>query len=117
MLHPPEPRPQRTHNHPDRDLITPAMRDHNVRMALRRLDERKVHRADGPEVLLHDRVEVPPAILDVAQEPSNDPDVIVGVDEIFTSSCLRIASIPRTRMPSTTSTGAGCTTVGVAARA
>src|SRR5205807_7793039 len=55
-------------HHLDGDVVEPSVRDDDVRVPLRGLDEAEVHRADGAEVLFDDAVEIAAAFLDVPRD-------------------------------------------------
>jgi len=46
-----------------------------------RLDKLQVHRLDSPQILVDDRLHGPSAFRDVALQPSDEPRVVIGVDE------------------------------------
>jgi len=66
-----------------------------------------VHRANGLVVLLAHLRERAPTLLEIAADAPHEADVGVGIHEDFTWRRARSRSSASTRIPSTTSTGAG----------
>jgi len=60
-----------------------APRHYDIRVTLAGLDELKVHRLDGGEILLDDLVQRPAALVSVTLDATYQSDVGIGVDEHF----------------------------------
>src|SRR5207244_6987104 len=64
----------------DRDEVVSAFGDDEIRVALRRLDELEVHRANARLVLTNDLIQGAASLGDVALESPDETDVRIGVD-------------------------------------
>ncbi len=70
-------------DHVNCDLVPAALRDDDIRELLRGLDKGLVHRLDGGEVLVDDRIQRAAALLYIALDSPQDADIRVGIDENF----------------------------------
>src|SRR2546423_7706811 len=68
-------------DHLDGDRVVSPARHYQVGVALARLDKLAMHRLNSGQVLFDDLVEGPPAIMCVALDASNKPDVRIRIDE------------------------------------
>src|SRR3990170_2549601 len=68
-------------DHVHGDGVQAAFGDDHVGVALGRFDELQVHRTHRHLILLDDRGDRPPALLDVALQPADEAHVGIGIDE------------------------------------
>jgi hypothetical protein len=80
-------------DHLDGDRVVATARHYDVSVALARLYEFAMHRLHGGQVLLDNLIKWSSAIVRVALDPPNEPDVGVRIDEYFD-----VAKIPYSRV-------------------
>ena len=80
-------------DHLDGDRVVATARHYHIGVAFAGLDELIVHRLNGGQILLDNLIKWSSAIVRVALDPPNEPDVGVRIDEYFD-----VAKIPYSRV-------------------